>query len=90
MCGIAACCARPMGTLTGREVFSDTHMSRRKTDCTLFRRCGGETLRGPFYGHLKKGYKFVKMPMGRVTKRKKPFVPMVFPVFIRLDWKSSA
>ena len=46
--GIAACCARPMGTLTGRVVFSDTHMSRQKTDSILFRRCGGETLRG-FY-----------------------------------------
>jgi hypothetical protein len=37
-----------LDTLAGREVFSGTHMSRRKTDFTLFRRYGGETLRG-FY-----------------------------------------
>ncbi len=29
---IAACCARPLGTLTDREEFSGTHMSRQKTD----------------------------------------------------------
>jgi len=30
--GIAACCARLMDTLAGREEFSGTHMSRQKTD----------------------------------------------------------
>ena len=44
--GIAACCARPLGTLTGRIEFSGTHMSRQKTDRTLFRRWVDETLRG--------------------------------------------
>jgi len=34
--GIAACCARPMGTLAVRAVFSGTHMSRQKTDWVLF------------------------------------------------------
>ena len=33
-------------TFAGREVFSATRVSRQKTDLTLFRRCGGETLRG--------------------------------------------
>jgi len=42
--GLAACCARPLGTLAGREEFSGTHMSSRKTYLTLFRHCGGETL----------------------------------------------
>jgi hypothetical protein len=44
--GLAPLCARPLGTLEGREVFSGTHMSRRKTYLIFFRRCDGETLRG--------------------------------------------
>jgi len=41
-------CARPAGTLEGQEVFSDTHMSRQKTNFNLFCRYGDKTLRGSF------------------------------------------